>query len=227
MDTNYKIEVKIDIKATNETQANDIQVNNDSFSIIINNSDAESIDKIEKAALRLTFPAIRESVSKHLSDVSLLKANEKRQDAEFIQKNKNPYRVDGEIGRFDFYTHSIYDKSNKCTFNTAKDFFPSKKGNEYYKTIGFKEMAIVEGVTQSSYRKVQKRINRQRYQEEGDTPMRSLQNLVESEGNNLQNYIENKSKEILLNNSFIFENDNTIKTDNQFEINLKTKKMKK
>ena len=45
----YRIEVKIDIKATNETQTNDIQVNNDSFSIIINNSDAESIDKIEKA----------------------------------------------------------------------------------------------------------------------------------------------------------------------------------
>ena len=62
MDTNYKIEVKIDIKATNETQANDIQGNSDSFSIIINNSDAESIDKIEKAALRLTFPAIRESI---------------------------------------------------------------------------------------------------------------------------------------------------------------------
>jgi len=54
--------------------------------------------------------------------------------------------------------------------------------------------------------------------------MRSLQNLVESEGNNLQNYIENKSKEILLNNSFLFENDNTIKTDNQLEIKLKTKK---
>ena len=33
MDTNYKIEVKIDIKATNETQAIDIQGNNDSFSI--------------------------------------------------------------------------------------------------------------------------------------------------------------------------------------------------
>ena len=43
MNTNYKIEVKIDIKATNETQANDIQGNNDSFSIIFNNSDAESI----------------------------------------------------------------------------------------------------------------------------------------------------------------------------------------
>ena len=191
MDTNYKIEVKIDIKATNETQANDIQGNNDSFSIIINNSDTESIDKIEKAALRLTFPAIRESVSKHLSDVSLQKANEKRQEDDFIQINKNQYRVDGEIGRFDFYTHSIYDKSKKCKYNTAKDFFPSKKGNEYYKTVGFKETAIVEGVTQSSYSKVQKRINIQRYQEEGGTPMRSLQNLVESEGSNLQNYIEN------------------------------------
>ena len=164
MDTNYKIEVKIDIKATNENQTNNIQGNNDSFSVIINNNDAESIDKIEKAVLMLTFPAIRESVSKHLSDVSLQKASENQQEDDFIQVNKNQYRVDGEIGRFNFFTHSIYDNSNKCKYNRAKDFFPSKKGNEYYKTIGFKEMAIVEGVTQSSYRKVQKRINRQRYQ---------------------------------------------------------------
>ena len=68
-------------------------------------------------------------------------------------------------------------------------------------------MAIVEGVTQSSYRKVQKRINRQRYQNIGGTPMRSLQNIVESEGNNLQNYIEEKTQEILLNNSYLFEKD--------------------
>ena len=75
MDTNYKIEVKIDIKATNENQTNNIQGNNDCFSVIINNNDAESIDKIEKAVLMLTFPAIRKSVSKHLSDVSLQKAS--------------------------------------------------------------------------------------------------------------------------------------------------------
>jgi len=37
MDTNYKIKVKIDIKATNATQANDIQGNNDSYSIIRGN----------------------------------------------------------------------------------------------------------------------------------------------------------------------------------------------
>jgi len=85
----------------------------------------------------LTFPAMRDSVSKHLSDVSLQKANEIQQEDYLIQVNKNQYRVDGEIGRFYFLTHSIYSKSDKCKYNTAKDFFPFKKGNEYYKTIGF------------------------------------------------------------------------------------------
>lgn len=77
MNSNYKIEVKIDIKTTNENQLNEIQGYNDSFSMIINQNDAESIDKIEKAALMVTFPAIRKSVSKHLSNVSLQKAIEK------------------------------------------------------------------------------------------------------------------------------------------------------
>jgi hypothetical protein len=92
-------------------------------------------------------------------------------------------------------------------------------------------MAIVEGVTQSSYRKVQKRINRQRYQNDCGTPMRSLQNIVESEGNDLQNYIEEKTQEILLNNSYLFEKDTVNEhvsiSDNQLDIKLKTKKRRR
>jgi hypothetical protein len=228
MNSNYKIEVKIDIKTTNENQLNEIQGYNDSFSMIINQNDAESIDKIEKAALMVTFPAIRKSVSKHLSNVSLQKAIENKQQNDFIHINDNPYRIDGEIGRFSFCTHSIYDESNKCNYNTAKDFFTSKKGNEYYKTVGFKEISIVEGVTQSSYRKVQKRINRQRYQEEDGTPSRSLQNTVEYEGNKLQNFIEDKTQEILSNNVDLFKKNTNKESDstdvNLFENNIKTKK---
>ncbi|ETR69300.1 MAG: hypothetical protein OMM_09727 [Candidatus Magnetoglobus multicellularis str. Araruama] len=139
MNSNYKIEVKIDIKTTNENQLNEIQGYNDSFSMIINQNDAESIDKIEKAALMVTFPAIRKSVSKHLSDVSLQKAIEKKQQNDFIHINENPYRIDGEIGRFSFCTHSIYDESNKCNYNTAKDFFTSKKEMNIIKQLGLKK----------------------------------------------------------------------------------------
>jgi hypothetical protein len=206
MNTNYKIEVKIAITTTNDTQLYDIHWDKDYFSMVINRNDAESIDKIEKAALKLTFPAIRDAVSKHLSDVSLQNAIENKQENEFIQINENPYRIDGEIGRFSFNTHSVYDKSNKNKYNTAKDFFQPKKGNEYYKTIGFKEIAIVDGVTQSSYRKVQMRINRQRYQEDNVTPSRSLQNTIENEGNKLQTYIEDKTLEILSDNADLFAN---------------------
>ena len=64
-----------------------------------------------------------------------------------MKVNEQTYRIDGEIGRFYFQTHSIV-RSNNIIYDTSKNFFPALKGKEFYKTIGFKEIAIVDGVTQ-------------------------------------------------------------------------------
>jgi hypothetical protein len=76
------------------------------------------------------------------------------------------------------------------------------KGKEFYRTIGFKEIAMIYGDTEKSYRKTVKLINRIRYQEQGGTPNRTLQENTEKEGRRLIDYIEEKSKRILKNNGF-------------------------
>jgi hypothetical protein len=86
------------------------------------------------------------------------------------------------------------------------------KGKEWYKTVGFKEISMVYGAIEKSYRKVSKLINRIRYQE-GATPLRTLAESVESEGSKIIDFIEYKSSHILESNNFSQEGtpkDNTI-----------------
>ena len=90
----------------------------------------------------------------------------------------------------------------KAQYNTARDLFPELKAKEFYRTIGFKEIAMIYGDTEESYRKTAELINRIRYQEEGGTPYRTLQENTEKEGSNLIDYVEEKTRRILKKNGF-------------------------
>jgi len=216
--SSYEIRVNISIIENGDTQKS----SQGYVSLIINEEEAENIDKIEKSVLKTSFPAIRKAVSNHLTLISKKKAMQKMIKGDCLMVNNNTYRIDGEIGRFTFKTHSLY-RLNKEIYNTSKHYFPSLKGKEYYKTIGFKEIAIVEGVTQSSYRKTEKLLNKIRYQtkEEG-TPVRSLQNTTESEGSKINEWIEKKTEDILSNE---FNNSETVLKQNLYsnEIMLQSK----
>jgi len=109
--------------------------------------------------------------------------------------------VDGEVGRFEFATHSVLH-GDALKYNTAIDLFAELKGKEFYRTIGFKEIAMIYGDTEKSYRKTAKLINRIRYQVEEGTPYRTLQENTEKEGSNLIDYVEEKTKRILIENGF-------------------------
>ncbi len=109
--------------------------------------------------------------------------------------------MDGEVGRFEFATHSVLH-GDELKYNTAMDLFAELKGKEFYRTIGFKEIAMIYGDTEKSYRKTAKLINRIRYQVEEGTPYRTLQENTEKEGSNLINYIQEKTKRILIENGF-------------------------
>ena len=80
--------------------------------------------------------------------------------------------------------------------------FPSLTGKEYYRTVGFKEIAYVFGDTQKSFRKTANGINRFRHQEEGGTPHRTLHDGTEREGADIIGYLEITSKRILQQNEF-------------------------
>ena len=80
--------------------------------------------------------------------------------------------------------------------------FAELKGKELYRTIGFKEIAMIYGDTDQSYRKTAKLINRTRYQKKGGTPYRTLQENTEKEGSKLISYLEAKTKRLLKDNGF-------------------------
>jgi hypothetical protein len=116
--------------------------------------------------------------------------------------NPCPYRVDGEVGRFEFTTYRVFQE--KKLLYDSKELFPGLKGKEWYRTRGFKEIALVYGCTEESYRKTSVLINRIRYQE-GATPSRTLRDNAHLEGTQLGQVLEEKSKKILQPHNFTGE----------------------
>lgn len=117
--------------------------------------------------------------------------------------NSHPYQVDGEVGRFKFETHSVKE-GEEIRDNTAEFVFPGLSGKEWYRTSGFKEIAIVYGSTEDSYRKTANLINRIRHQE-GGTPSRTLKDNTEQEGQKIIDFVEYKVKKILKEKKFTDE----------------------
>jgi len=77
----FKITVSVNICEIDEKKQNGLKKQkNGTFSMTINEANAISIDNCEKAVLETAYPAIRESVSRHLSDVSKKKSMKKNRN---------------------------------------------------------------------------------------------------------------------------------------------------
>ena len=69
--SNYKIKVKIEIEKTDQSVSEAVnQFDDGSFSIVVPEKSAASIDKCEKALLKTSYPAVREALSHHMSEIS-------------------------------------------------------------------------------------------------------------------------------------------------------------
>jgi len=68
----FKIKVSVEfVECDDETGNHEVNKNNDgSFSTIISEQDAISIDMCEKSVLQTAYPTIREAISNHLSQIS-------------------------------------------------------------------------------------------------------------------------------------------------------------
>ncbi len=74
----YKIKVSVEFVECDETENREVNKNNDgSFSMIISEQDAISIDMCERSVLQTAYPTIREAVSDHLSQISKKKSKKK------------------------------------------------------------------------------------------------------------------------------------------------------
>lgn len=83
----FKIRVKVEIVESdqqNETEHGPQEQNDGSFTMIIDEKDAVSIDNCEKALLETDYHTIRSALSKHLENVSkkkLLKAPKRKKSS--------------------------------------------------------------------------------------------------------------------------------------------------
>lgn len=73
----YKVKVSVELVECDEPE--DHEINQDaygSYSMVISEQDATSIDMCEKSVLEIAYPTIRKAVSNHLSQVSKKKPKE-------------------------------------------------------------------------------------------------------------------------------------------------------
>jgi len=78
-----------------------------------------------------------------------------------VVRHRSAYRVDGEVGRFEFETYDVRDTDGRIAFH-GFGALPIRTGKQWYQTAGFKENAILHGVLDRSYRKTAVAFNTQR-----------------------------------------------------------------
>jgi hypothetical protein len=117
------------------------------------------------------------------------------QGGELIVRSKE-YTIEAEIGQLDVETFEI-KKGSKKIFSTKRDVFPETGPREHHKTVCLRELALFYPCDES-YRKSAKALNRALRRKEGQQmKTRSIANLVEREGAQIQAALENKGERIL------------------------------
>lgn len=68
--TRYKIKVNVEFAESSENESDLKKEDDGAFSITISESEALSIDECERSLLQTAYPAIREKLADHLSEIS-------------------------------------------------------------------------------------------------------------------------------------------------------------
>lgn len=115
-------------------------------------------------------------------------------------RNPWPYRVDGEVGRIEFPTYRVIE-GETVRYDTARELFAPLGCWERYETRGFKELAFIRGVTEQSYHKTARWLNRLRHQD-GATGATTLRVGAEREGRKVVDGLARTTTEILQQEGF-------------------------
>lgn len=88
---NYEINIRVDIRPTDQDVTQSATPSADgSFRLVIGGESGRSIDQCEQALLAVNYPAIREALSRHLSEVSQQEAETHRPGV--LKKTPRPIR---------------------------------------------------------------------------------------------------------------------------------------
>jgi hypothetical protein len=199
MANNYKIKVQVEIiECTDDIVEAPSRAGLGTFEHIISAEQAQSIDACEQVLLQTNYAALRDAFAHHLSAISRRYALAMAKS--LAECEVKPYRVEGEIGRITFDTYWV-KPTDEVTDDTAKSPFPTLHAKEWYRTTGFKELALVYGTVEESYRKTRDLLNRVRHQEDA-TPLRTLRDNTEDEGRQVMAHMEQQATTILRQHGF-------------------------
>jgi len=200
MANNYRVKVRVEIEECADTTTDGPRKEGvGAFEWVISAEQAQSIDECEQIVLQTDYEALRDALAYHLSTVSQQYALEVAGSLEACQVK--PYRVDGEVDRITFDSYWVEQTDQP---DIAPSPFPVLHAQEWYRTTGFKEVALAYGTTEESYRQATALINRVRHQEDA-TPSRTLRENTEAEGRQVMAYLEQQATIILQEHGFSAE----------------------
>jgi len=122
------------------------------------------------------------------------------QGGELIERPKE-YMIEAEVGQLEVDTFEIKRGSNKV-FSTKRDVFPETGPREPHKTVCFRELAVFYPCDET-FRKSAQKLNRALRRREGqEVRARTMANLVEREGEQIQAQVGKKAECILEDHGF-------------------------
>jgi hypothetical protein len=160
---------------------------------------ALDIDTTELALLEASAPALRDALSNQLARVARDQALSKAGPGAYVAGFSTPYPVNGGVGRFQIPSYDV--RAGERAIRT-RDLFPSLHGKELYLTNGFRELALLQGTVERSYRKTRVLINRIRRQVDAGTPATTIRDVSEKAGAKVVAGWTSTSEQVLVENGF-------------------------
>ncbi len=201
MADNYRIKVQVEIEKCADAVMDEFtRTGVGQFERIISLEQAQSIDACEQILLQTNYAALRDAFAGHCNRVSRQYALEIVEELEGCEVK--PYRVEGELGRIIFDSYWALPGEGRA--DGAKSLFPALHAQGWYRTTGFKEIGMVYGTVEGSYRKSSTLINRVRHQEDA-TPFRTLRENSEYEGRQIMGQMKQQAEEIFAEHDFSAE----------------------
>ncbi|HET9433096.1 MAG TPA: hypothetical protein VFO37_05030, partial [Chitinophagaceae bacterium] len=144
---------------------------------------------------------VEEATQKYLSEVAKKSQSEFEVQGGELVERPNEYIIEAEVGQLAVTTFEI-KKGSRKVFSTKRDVFPETGPREHHKTVCFREFALFYPCDES-YRKSALKLNRALRRKEGqEVSARTMANLVEREGEQIQASLEKKAESILEDDGF-------------------------
>ena len=105
------------------------------------------------------------------------------------------------MGRFGFTLYEAVEASGEVV-SRGEGCFPKRQPREWHQTEGFREEALCLEASKRSYRDNAAHLNRYRRQEQGGTPVTTLQANAQKEGAQVLDFLEQHSQTVLQGHGF-------------------------